>query len=163
MPAKDYSCSSQGKLKTGVRKPEATNIVVEPWMGKSQRGESSDCLPMSLTDPSTTHVWNRLSDGQLRSELGPELLPKKQNIKFKHSQKKESSLSRVWLFETPWTVADQAPPSMGFSRQEYWSGLPFPSSGNLPDPGIELKSPAWQVDSLPLSHPGCPHWCQIAF
>lgn len=57
-------------------------------MGKSQRGESSDCLPMSLTDPSTTHVWNRLSDRQLRSELGPELLPKKQNIKFKHSQGK---------------------------------------------------------------------------
>ena len=50
------------------------------------------------------------------------------------------SLSHVWLFETPWTVVYQAPRSMGFSRQEYWSGLPFPSPGDLPDPGIEPKS-----------------------
>ena len=51
-------------------------------------------------------------------------------------------LSRVWLFATPWTVTYQAPPSIGFSRQEYWSGLPFPSPGDLPDPGIEPGSPA---------------------
>ena len=47
------------------------------------------------------------------------------------------SLSHVRLFATPWTLAHQAPPSMGFSRQEYWSGLPFSSPGDLPDPGIE--------------------------
>ena len=47
-----------------------------------------------------------------------------------------------------WTVAHQAPLSMQFSRQEYWSGLPFPSPGYLPKPGIELRSPAWQADSL---------------
>ena len=52
------------------------------------------------------------------------------------------SLSLVQLFATPWTVAYQAPQSMGFSRQEYWSGLLFPSPGDLPDPGIELRSPA---------------------
>ena len=52
------------------------------------------------------------------------------------------SLSRVQLFVTPWTVASQAPPSMGFSRQEYWSALPFPSPGDLPDPGTEPRSPA---------------------
>ena len=52
------------------------------------------------------------------------------------------SLSRVQLFATPWTVAYQAPPPMEFSRQEYWSGLPFPSPGDLPDPGIEPRSPA---------------------
>ena len=52
------------------------------------------------------------------------------------------SLSRVQLSATPWTVAHQAPPSMGFSRQEYWSGLPFPSPGDLPDAGIEPGSPA---------------------
>ena len=51
------------------------------------------------------------------------------------------SLSRVRLFVTPWTVAPQAPLSIGFSRQKYWSGLPFPSPGNLPDPGIEPESP----------------------
>ena len=50
------------------------------------------------------------------------------------------SLSRVRLFATPWTVANQASPSMGFSRQEYWSGLPFPSPGDLPDPRIEPRS-----------------------
>ena len=57
-------------------------------------------------------------------------------------------LSCVQLFVIPWTVACQTPQSMGFSRQEYWSGLPFPSPGDLPDPGIELGSPALQADSL---------------
>ena len=56
----------------------------------------------------------------------------------------------------PWTVARQAPLSMGFSRQEYWSGLPFPSPGDLPLPGIKPVSPAWQADSLLLSHQGSP-------
>ena len=51
----------------------------------------------------------------------------------------------VRLFATPWTVACQAPPSMGFSRQEYWSGLPFPSPRDLPNPGIEPGSPAFQA------------------
>ena len=64
------------------------------------------------------------------------------------------SLSRVRLFATPWTVAHQAPGSMGFSRQEYWSGLPFPSPGDLPDPGIKARSPALQADSLPSEPPG---------
>ena len=58
------------------------------------------------------------------------------------------SLGRVGLFATPWTVGHQAPPSMGFSRQEYWSGLPFPSPGDLPDPGIEPRSPVLQADAL---------------
>ena len=61
---------------------------------------------------------------------------------------KVKSPSRVRLFATPWTVAYQAPPSMGFSRQEYWSGLPFPSPRDLPDPGIEPRSPAFQADAL---------------
>ena len=60
----------------------------------------------------------------------------------------------VALFVTTWTVACQAPPSMEFSRQEYWSGLPFPSPGNLPDPGIEPESPTLQADSLPSEPPG---------
>ena len=54
----------------------------------------------------------------------------------------EKSVSRVWLFVTTWTVAYQASQSIGFSRQEYWSGVPFPSPGDLPDPGIEPRSPA---------------------
>ena len=66
------------------------------------------------------------------------------------------SLSRVRLFATPWTVAYQAPPSMGFSRQEYWSGLPFPSPGDLPDPGIEPGSPSLRADTLTSEPPGKP-------
>ena len=58
------------------------------------------------------------------------------------------SLSCVRLLATPWTVAYQAPLSLGFSRQEYWSGLPFPSPGDLPDPGIEPWSPALQADAF---------------
>ena len=63
-------------------------------------------------------------------------------------------LSHVQLFATPWTTACQAPLSMGFFRQKYWIGLPFSSPGDLPNPGIELRSPALQADSLPLSHQG---------
>ena len=59
-------------------------------------------------------------------------------------------------FATPWTVACQASLFMGFSRQEYWSGLPFPSPGDLPNPGIEPGSPMLQVDSLPTEPPGRP-------
>ena len=66
-------------------------------------------------------------------------------------------LSRVWLFATPWTVAPQAPLSMGFFRQEYWSGWPFPSPADLPDPGIELK-----VSCIPgpCSH-SIPFWASL--
>ena len=70
--------------------------------------------------------------------------------------------SRVWLFVTPWMIAHQTPLSMGFSRQEYWSGLPFPPPGYLPDPGIEEMSPAsltLQMDSSLLSHQGLPDVC----
>ena len=59
-------------------------------------------------------------------------------------------------FVTPWTVLQQAPVSMGFSRQEYWSGLLFSSPEDHPNPGIEHVSPAWQADSLLLSHQGSP-------
>ena len=64
--------------------------------------------------------------------------------------------SRVRLFATPWTVAHQAPLPTEFSRQEHWSGLPFSSPGDLPDPGIGLGPPALQADSLPSKPPGKP-------
>ena len=69
---------------------------------------------------------------------------------------KVKSLSRVRLFATPWNVAPQALLSMGFSRQEYWSGVPFPSPGDLPDPGIEPRSPALEADALTSEPPGKP-------
>jgi len=64
-----------------------------------------------------------------------------------HKWSEVKSLSRVRLFATPLTVAYKAPPSMGFSRQEYWSGLPFPSPGDLPNPGIKPRSPALWADA----------------
>ena len=67
------------------------------------------------------------------------------------------SLSHVQLFVTLWTVAYQTPLSMGFFRQEYWSGLPFPSPGDLADPGIEPGSPTLQADALTSEPPGKPH------
>ena len=67
-----------------------------------------------------------------------------------------SSLRHIRLFVIPWTVARQAPLSTGFPRQEYWSGLPFPSPGDLPDPGIEPRSPTLQADALTYEPPGKP-------
>ena len=69
-------------------------------------------------------------------------------------------LSRVWHSETPWTAAHQTPLSMGFPRQEYWSGLPCPSPGDLPNPGVEPRSPALQADSFnaePSGKSRCPY------
>ena len=65
----------------------------------------------------------------------------------------------VRFFATPWTLAHQAPLPVGFPRQEYWGGLLFSFPGDLPNPGIEPASPAWQVDSQLLSHLGSPFWC----
>ena len=75
------------------------------------------------------------------------------------------SLGRIRLFSTPWTIACQAPLSVGFSRKEYWSGLPFPPPGDLPDQGWNPRLLCllhWQVDSLPLSHLGSP-WYLLLF
>ena len=66
------------------------------------------------------------------------------------------SLSHIQLFATLWTIAYQAPPSMGFSREEYQSGLPFPSPGDPPNPGIEPRFPTLQADALPSELPGLP-------
>ena len=70
-----------------------------------------------------------------------ELLKKVKKMKVK-------TLSRVWVFVTPWIIAHQAPPSMGFSRQGYQSGLPFPSLGDVPEPGFKPRTPALQADAL---------------
>ena len=75
---------------------------------------------------------------------------------------KVKSLSRVRLLATPWTAAYQAPPPMGFPRKEYWSGLPFPSPGDLPDSGIEPRSPTLQADALTSEPPGMSEECVIS-
>ena len=89
-------------------------------------------------------------------------IPKKGNAKECSKWKWKWSRSVVSNSATSWTVAYQAPPSMGFSRQEYWSGLPFPSPGDLPDTGIEPRSPTFQADALTTEPPGkplLPHNC----
>ena len=82
------------------------------------------------------------------------LLWRKLPASFQRWKWKVKLLSRVQLFATPWTVAYQAPQSMEFSRQEYWSGLPFPSPQDLPDPGIKPESPTLRAVALPFEPPG---------
>ena len=89
----------------------------------------------------TVSVWKKVKSLSEESEVA--------------QWKKAKSLSRVWLLATP-LVAYQAPQSMEFSRQEYWSGLPFPSPGDLPNSGIEPRSPMLQADALPSEPPGKP-------
>ena len=95
--------------------------------------------PVSLTSPALTNRFFTIGATWEALQLG---------------WSEVKSLSGVQLFETPWTVAYQAPQSMEFSRQEYWSGLPFPAPGDLPNPGIEPESPALQADALPSEPPG---------
>ena len=90
-----------------------------------------------------------------RNKLGKSKVQKRGYVVgIERKWKKVKLLSRAWLFAIPWTEVYQASLSMGFSRQEYWSGLPFPSPGDLLDPGIKLKSPALQADALPSESPG---------
>ena len=98
--------------------------------------------------PTQTLNWNLLHWQAGSLPLAPPYFPWKK-VKVK-------SLGYVQLFTTPWTVAYQAPLSMGFSRQECQSGLPFPSPGDLPHSGIELRSPTLPADALPSEPPGKP-------
>ena len=109
-----------------------------------RRGSPCSCQPLATIPPGT-------------SELVGNAMPVSPEQPIQESCVLcAQSLSHVRLFATSGTVACQAPLSMGFSRQKYWKGLPFPPSGDLPDPGIEpasLASPAWESDSLPLGPP----------
>ena len=89
------------------------------------------------------HWWTR----KLRRRAIRWLCPRLNQVKVK-------SLSHVWLFANPWTVAYQVSPSMGFSRSEYWSVLPFPSPGDLPDQGSKLGLPHCKQTLLPSEPPG---------
>ena len=109
---------------------------------------------LGLPDPTSAEILLllplppcRWMEQMFNSSLGPAKTFPAKTVKVK-------SLSHVRLFATPWTVAHQAPTSMEFSRQEYWNGLPFPSPGDLPDPGIKTGSPGLQADVLPFEPPG---------
>src|SRR5574340_452792 len=92
---------------------------------------------------------HKTGKGQFSFQSQRKAMPKNVQVKVK-------SLTRLQLFATPWTVDYQARSSMGFSRQEYWSGLPFPSPGDLHDPGIEPGLPIFQADALTSEPPGKP-------
>ena len=115
---------------------------------------------MSLSHPYQKHSLKRILETVVQSSWHCSMLSKdrtnKQNLKprevdsfFLCWKVKVKSLSRVGFFVTPWSITYQSPLSMGFSRQESWSGLPFPSPGDLPKPGIEPGSPTLQADALP--------------
>ena len=124
----------------------------ESWVLKNCAFELRHCRKL-LTVP-----WKaRRSNQSILKEISPEYslegLMLKLKLWYLDHLMWDVQLSRVRLFATPWTVAYQVPPSMGFSRQAYWSGFPFSSPGDLPDPGIERSSPALQVDALPSEPP----------
>ena len=102
-------------------------------------------------EPSLTWVSLNIYKNPVASEC-----MSKEWSRYLNIQQWVKSLSRVWFFVTPWTVAYQAPPSMGFSRQEHCNGLPFPSPGDIPDPGTEPWSPALYADTVPSEPPGKP-------
>ena len=106
---------------------------------------------MAVAPTSGTQSWRRRLKSPLQNILETNLPVARLFLKVK-----VKSFSHVRLFSTPWTVAYQASPSMGFSRQEYWSGLPFPSPGDLPNSGIEPGSPALGADVLTSEPPGKP-------
>ena len=134
--------------------PEATTTlsVFSPWL---------DADP----EPLCHYLKNLLTQKPGRSRFIVDFIVNTEEIYLKSSHHTTLASPLLLLlccsvvpssFATPWTVAYQAPPSMGFSRQEYWNGLPFPSPGDVPDPGIEPMSPALQADSFLLSHQRSP-------
>ena len=106
----------------------------------------SQCLCLTTEPPPLSTHWTgtaqRVQAGSLHFLFLFYLIGNAYIMAVKALEVKVKFLSRVRLFVTPWTVVYQAPLSMGFSRQEYWSGLPFPPPGDLPNPGIEPGSPA---------------------
>ena len=125
--------------------------------------ESVNITPGKCTDIPVLHEISGIESQQAASSPRLRLIHKKQPLSICTTPYpgREKSLSSVQLFATPWTVAHQAPPSMGFSRQEYWSRLPFSSPGDLPDPGIEedpgllhCRQMLYQLNHQGILYPG---------
>ena len=133
------------------------NVNPRVWADGKSVGRAKNAIPVvvKLKDP---HLFPHKKQYPLKPEVKEGLKPITENLKEQGllvpcNSPCVKSLSHVRLFVTLWTVGHQAPLSMGFPRQEYWSGFPFPSPGDLPDPGIEHRSPA-----LP-GHQGSPFNC----
>ena len=131
---------------------ENTNCIMQQKKNKNQTNPD-------LFLNKQTKQWNSIP--VLKTAIENTLIGHRPDIKSAPSNfiSEVKSLSCVSLFAIPWSVAHQAPPSMEFSKQQYWSRLPFPSPGDLPDPGIEPWSPTLQADAL-LSEPPRPYKTQ---
>ena len=145
------SCITGGKLTTQLpaRPGQRLNRCCPAKGGQPSR------TAVALTDSASFPV-SRLGDpwrlhGRVREQVSQNSVPNQLTWKYESRVK---SISRVRLLATPWTEAYQAPLSMGLSRQEYQRGVPFPSPGDLPDPGIDPGSPVLQTDALRLTHQG---------
>ena len=133
----DFNQDTQGPVNTTDK--DATGR----WLAPTPQALLWDCFSSSLGNAfHYDHIHVHIP-GCMHVLGGP-----KRSLRVFHRWMMVESLSCVWFFATPWSVALQAPLSMGLSRQEYRSGLPFPSLWDLPDPGIEPRSPALQEDSL---------------
>ena len=126
------------------------------WTLYSNQPESKDILEIVPKGWYAILVIHRCKTPLIKHNMVFMSFPQMPVLAFRLIISEVKLLSRVRLFATPWTVAYQAPPSMGFSRQEYWSGLPFPSPGDPPNPGIKPGSPALQTDTLPSEPPEKP-------
>ena len=138
-------------LSQGSRPPVISELLV------SRSCLHHGAVPQRSPLPCSTDAWDHGAVLLTQHVLMHRLLSSPSyvfSLSFTWSEVK--SLSRVWLFATPWTAARQAPLFMGFSRQEYWSGLPFPSPGDFPNPGIKPGSPALQADASSFEPPGKP-------
>ena len=120
--------------------PESLSLSLSQQCGKKDWDLYSKLNRFSVFISFPCSNTSKLHNNSYQASLG--------GRKYLQMRKKEKKESRVRLFATPCGITHQAPLSMGFSRQEYWSGSSFPSPGNLPNPGIEPRSPALQVDSL---------------
>ena len=131
--------------------PEMLHRKLEVLFG--QKGASIDIFAVIINPVSWRKAWQQHSTPILYGSIGIHRFMDPSNV-----WSAVKSLSHVQLFATPWTVAYQALPSMGCSKQEYWSRLPFPSPGDLPNTGIKHRSPKLQADALPSEPPGKSHW-----
>ena len=135
-------------------------MIYGAWLCPSEQDPVSPSASLSHQEASISLLSFSIR-GQ--TDWKPQSQKTKQSNHMDHKWVSEwvKSLSRVWIFATPWTIAYQALPSMEFSRQEYWSGLPFSSSRDLPDPGIKQGYPALQADALPSEAPGMKLWAML--
>ena len=151
--------SQFGKVLTAARS-RALHKTDKVWLPNTQWDKFFLCPIVFLSVP---YRWVHLDHSSVNLLLQLYLTDHFQATQFKTATNNSGSrkvkvklLSRVRLFATPWTVAHQASPSMGFSRQENWSGVPLPSPGDLPNSGFEPESPAMQADTTIKGFPGKP-------